>query len=280
MAEENEVEVEVVDEFEQGWADAVDEKPQMEEPGDEPVETPSDDAEIPEVAEDTDSVADEVVPDSADSNWDGIPESYRTDYEAAQAKIKELEHSVASGNGRVSALSRKLADVATTPPAPLQEGVTPPSGELWSNLQEEYPDIAKGTNERLGEIESRVEQMVEERLAPLRQMEEERYVDSQMNIVSSAYPEWQETIRSETFDKWVEEQPLKVQDLRKSYESEDYIYLLKCYNADKSEQVEEIRSSRQDVLKSNVAVPKRGRSKPSGPPDDFESAFAYYADQD
>jgi hypothetical protein len=280
VAEENEVEVEVVDEFEQGWADAVDEKPQMEEPGDEPVETPSDDAEIPEVAEDTDSVADEVVPDSADSNWDGIPESYRTDYEAAQAKIKELEHSVASGNGRVSALSRKLADVATTPPAPLQEGVTPPSGELWSNLQEEYPDIAKGTNERLGEIESRVEQMVEERLAPLRQMEEERYVDSQMNIVSSAYPEWQETIRSETFDKWVEEQPLKVQDLRKSYESEDYIYLLKCYNADKSEQVEEIRSSRQDVLKSNVAVPKRGRSKPSGPPDDFESAFAYYADQD
>ncbi len=280
MAEENEVEVEVVDEFEQGWADAVDEKPQMEEPGDEPVETPSDDAEIPEVAEDTDSVADEVVPDSADTDWSGVPESYRTDYEAAQAKIKELEHSVASGNGRVSALSRKLADVATTPPAPLQEGVTPPSGELWSNLQEEYPDIAKGTNERLGEIESRVEQMVEERLAPLRQMEEERYVDSQMNIVSSAYPEWQETIRSETFDKWVEEQPLKVQDLRKSYESEDYIYLLKCYNADKSEQVEEIRSSRQDVLKSNVAVPKRGRSKPSGPPDDFESAFAYYADQD
>ena len=284
MAEENEVEVEeeekAIDEFEQGWEDAVDEKPQMEEPGDEPVEAPSDDAEIPEVEEDTDSVADEVIPASEDADWADIPESYRTEYESAQAKIKELEHSVASGNGRVSALSRKLADVETPQPTPLQEGVTPPSGELWSNLQEEYPDIANGTNERLGEIESRVEQMVEERLAPLRQMEEERYVDSQMDIVSSAYPEWQETIRSEGFDSWVEQQPLKVQDLRKSYESEDYIYLLKCYNADKSEQVEEIRSSRQDVLKSNVAVPKRGRSKPSGPPDDFDSAFAYYADQD
>jgi hypothetical protein len=282
VAEENEVEVEeTVDEFEQGWADAVDEKPQMEEPGDEPVETPSDDAEIPEVEEDTDSVADEGdTPSEGDTDWENIPESYRTEYESAQAKIKELEHSVASGNGRVSALSRKLADVETPQPTPLEEGVTPPSGELWTNLQEEYPDIANGTNERLGEIESRVERMVEERLAPLRQMEEERYVDSQLNMVAQSYPDWQETVHSADFGSWVEQQPLKVQDLRKSYESEDYIYLLKCYNADKSEQVEEIRSSRQDVLKSNVAVPKRGRSKPSGPPDDFDSAFAYYADQD
>lgn len=285
MAEETEVEAvepeAVVDDFEQGWADAVDDKPQMEEPGDEPVEEPEAVTDELDTAEGTDSVEnEEVLDDTVENGWEGIPESYKKEYEDAQAKIKNLEHSVASGNGRVSALSRKLADAGTPQVQPMQEGITPDAGKLWTNLKEEYPDIANGTDERFHEMESKIDKMVEERLAPLRQMEEDRYVDSQLNIVTQAYPEWQETIATEDFDKWVTEQPLKVQDLRKSYESEDYIYLLKCYNGDKSEQVEEIRSSRENTLKTNVAVPKRGRSKPSGPPDDFESAFAYYADQD
>ena len=278
MAEEEVIE-EVEDEFEQGWADAVDDKPQVEEQVDEPVEGAVDAEEDTLVSESEDIDENEEVP-ASENRWDGIPESYKKDYEEAQAKIKELEHSVASGNGRVSALSRKLADAESPSVQPLEEGVTPDAGELWSNLKEEYPDIANGTDERFVAMESKIDKMVEERLAPLRQMEEDRYVDNQLSIVAQAYPDWQETVHGEEFGTWVDKQPLKVQDLRKSYESEDYIYLLKCYNADKSEQVEEIRSSRQGVLKSNVAVPKRGRSKPSGPPDDFESAFAYYADQD
>jgi hypothetical protein len=279
VAEEEVIEEVVEDEFEQGWADAVDDKPQVEEQVDEPVEGAVDAEEDTLVQESEDIDENEEVPASEDS-WDGIPESYKKEYEEAQAKIKELEHSVASGNGRVSALSRKLADAESPSVQPLEEGVTPDAGELWSNLKEEYPDIANGTDERFVAMESKIDKMVEERLAPLRRMEEDRYVDNQLNIVSQSYPDWQETVHGEDFGIWVDKQPLKVQDLRKSYESEDYIYLLKCYNADKSEQVEEIRSSRENTLKSNVAVPKRGRSKPSGPPDDFESAFAYYADQD
>jgi len=275
---EDAVEIEV-DEFEQGWEDAVDDKPQMEESVDEPVEGVVDAEEDTLVSESEDIDENEEIP-ASENGWDGIPESYKKEYEEAQAKIKELEHSVASGNGRVSALSRKLADAELPQVQPLEEGVASDAGELWSNLKEEYPDIASGTDERFKTMESKIDAMVEERLKPLRQMEEDRYVDNQLGIVARAYPDWQETVHGEDFGAWVDKQPLKVQDLRKSYESEDYIYLLKCYNADKSEQVEEIRSSRENTLKSNVAVPKRGRSKPSGPPDDFESAFAYYADQD
>ena len=234
------------DEFEQGFADAVNGEPEVAEP---------------EVAE----------PEVAEQ----VEEEYQSDYEAAQGRIKELEHQAVSDSGRVSALTRKLQD-----PVPLQEGAPEESFDKWNTLQEEYPDIADGAAEKIGALEAKVERMVEERLAPLRELEEQRYVDGQIQMVASRYPDWQETVHSEDFDTWMGQQPLKVQDLRGSMESEDYIYLLKCYNADKSEQVEEIRSTRENQLKTNVAVPKRGPSRPSGPPDDFESAFAYYAQQD
>ena len=260
---EEEVEKEL-DEFEAAWNE---DRGDISEPKAETVEEP----EAETVEEPEAEIVEEPEPEP-DAEFKG-------EFEAAQAKIKELEHSVASGNGRVSALTRKLYE-SNSPPAEDKAPAVESDTTKWNSLKEEYPDIADGTAEKLDAMEARVERMVEERLAPIRKMEEERYVDSQVDIVSRAYPEWQDTINTDGFTTWLDDQPLKVQDLKKSFESEDYIYLLKCYNGSKSEQVAEIKTSRENVLKSNVAVPKRGRTTPSGPPDDFESAFAYFANKD
>jgi hypothetical protein len=253
------------EEFEQGFADAVNGEPevQTEEPvAEEPI------AEEPIAEESEEPIAEEPVAEEP------------VEYENVQARVVEVEYQADSDSGRVSALSRKLYETRQGMPTPLAEGSPEPTFDKWNTLKEEYPDIAGGTAEKLGELEARVERMVEDRLAPIREMEEQRYIDSQVAQVKGAYPDWQDTVHSDDFSGWLGKQPLKVQDLKGSMESEDYIYLLKCYNADKSEQVEEIRSSRASTLKSNVAVPKRGPSRPPGPPDDFESAFAYYAQKD
>jgi hypothetical protein len=203
-------------------------------------------------------------------------------------RIKELEHNVVSNTGRVSALTRKLYN--TQVPTPLEEGVPPAAaevGEKWAELEKEYPDIAGGTSERIQQLEARVEQLLEEKLKPIRQAEEERYVDSQLGLVAQAYPDWQNTVNGEEFAGWLSMQPSKIQEMKNSYDAEDYIYLLKGYNTgksdqintDKAEQAESLRTSREKKLKANVAVPNRGRAKPSGPPDDFEEAFAWYADK-
>lgn len=271
-----------MEEFEQGWIDAVNEEPQV-------AEVAEAEDSVEEVEEVEGGVEEEVeggveeeveggVEEPTEEGVEPSVEDDRSGYEAAQAKIKELEHQAVSDSGRVAALTRKIRETQSSI-SPIDEGVPESTGK-WDTLREEYPDIAEGAAEQMSALEARVERMVEDRLAPLREMEESRYTDNQIDLVQRSYPEWQETVHSDDFGGWLDKQPLKVQDLRKSFESEDYIYLLKCYNADKSEQVEEIRSSRENTLRTNVAVPKRGPSRPSGPPDDFDSAFAYYAQRD
>jgi hypothetical protein len=283
--------LEVEDEYDSAFQDAVDGKPEVVEEVEEEVatdETAEEDAEEESGETDLDS---EEEPSEIEASEEAEPEG-DVPLSSEQERIRELEHSVASGNGRVAALTRKLYKQSN--PTPLEEGVAPTEtatlkgGDKWAELQKEYPDIAGGTQERIHELESRVEDLLEKKLQPIRQAEEERYVESQIGIVGSMYPNWNETVNSEGFDLWIKDQPSPVQEMRKSYNAEDYIYLIKGYNTSRSDQVnsanaekaESLKVSREKKLKSNVSVPNRGRSKPSGPPDDFEEAFAWYAEKD
>lgn len=64
--------------------------------------------------------------------------------------------------------------------------------------------------------------------------------------------------------------------MRNSYDARDYQYLIGSFQSTKNKS-NELAQRRQDKLAGNVAVQSKGASKSTSAPDDFSSAWEYYA---
>jgi len=233
-------------------------------------------------AEDDAKVIEDIVQESVDddsseyASADDVIQDPEDDTQALKQKIEVLqkqrddfEHSFKSQVGRVSALQKKLD--SESPPAKKFD-------DDLENAMEDYPEIVKPMinyfERKYGDID--------QRLAPIQQQndrqDEQRYIDAQVNIISASNPDWLEITTSNEYKHWLTEQPSAIQAMNNSYDARDYQYLIGSFQGTKNKS-NELAQRRQSKLAGNVAVQSKGASKSTSAPDDFSSAWDYYANK-
>jgi hypothetical protein len=234
-------------------------------------------------AEDDAKIIEELVQESVDDDssdyalstgdvsneLDDDAQTLRDEMAVLRKERDEFEHSFKSQVGRVSALQKKLDSESPTPKK---------FDDDLASAMEDYPEIVKPMidyfERKYGDLD--------QRLAPIQQQnerqDEQRYIDSQVNIIDSNIPDWRNIISGNDYKQWLTEQPSAIQSMSSSYDARDYQYLIGSFQGTKTKS-NDLSQRRQTKLAGNVAVQSKGASKSSSAPDDFSSAWEYYANK-
>jgi hypothetical protein len=254
---------------------------------------------------DDDDAVGEPAPDRGDGDgggdeppdiWARAPEAARSAYQQALAEQERLRHSVHSNAGRVSALQRKINELESHLGRQVSAAAAPPgtpsaqeindamqTPESWASFTEEYPEVARAVDSRIGREIARLEQTLSplrEQIVKQQQAEAQQFQHSQEGELSKAYPNWKQTINTPEFHEWFQSQPTSIQTLVESDYADDAIALLNYYSGSMRERgapntgrVSEIQAARQRRLEQSVETPsRRGAQRPLDE-DDFSSAF-------
>jgi len=215
-------------------------------------------------------------------------------------EFTRLQQYEKSNEGRVAAYQRKVTELQhaaqQTPKTPAPAEIPEASKEKWAAFEKEYPEIAQAMNAKLTSMQSQLDTTVQQTVQPLHKAEQNRYIQGQADALEAAHPGWRDIAASEQFGGWMKQQPPAVQQMLRSSTASDAAYLIGAYKStltpqtqdvvevpkeeSAQENVSEIQAQREKRLKESQGI----KSKPSptasgGVPQDFESAFKYFAAQ-
>lgn len=228
-----------------------------------------------------------------------LPEEARALVAQLQKERDEARHRAQSDANRVAALSRKLQGLTTQPPASAPAPVEEKSeaqkalDEKIKQLRTDYGDIAdplieliENQRNELNSVRTVLTGLSEERQAQVIAAEEQ--------ALAERHPDWRDVARSEGFTGWLESQPENIQRLAQSWDARETSVVLTLFKAEraenggqpaqapapqpepkpKAEAATDARRSQQ--LDGGRDVRSRPAPAASGPPEDFDAAFAYF----
>ena len=156
----------------------------------------------------------------SDDIWKDAPQALREAYEREK---RDLGYKLASANGRVSALDRKLAELAKAPAGTQSdnEGSAGEADEGGKPNRFESPEIVK-LKEDYGDIAAPLIGLIQEQAdqiakltAPVQALETGRTEaarQEQYSILEKAHPDWRTLSLDERWGGWIETQPRAVQE--------------------------------------------------------------------
>jgi hypothetical protein len=188
----------------------------------------------------------------------------------------------------VNELTAAKSQAAPTPP----EAFT---GEKWKEIDEEYPEIAGGINERFDAIQAQhqaelnaMRGQVSSMLDPILAQQKEREVRVELDKLEAQHPDWQQVAQSQEFKGWLNRQTARQQALYGSNDARDAANLLKNYKDDAGvaapaaaePKSKTVQAKREKQLRESTGISGRKTAARSIPKDDFDGSFEFYARQD
>jgi hypothetical protein len=223
-------------------------------------------------------------------------------YKAANSKASELERKLASGAPSAAPVQEPKpqaapAAAAAARPAPESRGEAAAAAQAaemppeWKQLQETLPDVAKAVEARFGAVDLAVREALAA-VKPVQEAEAARFAREQATLLDEAYPGWNNAVRTPEFNTWIKQQPQSVRELARSDYAADNAALLEYYGYQPPEAkpqpaaqpgpggktAAQIQAERDQRLERGTSVRNQGNGAPlADAPDNFESAFAFYA---
>lgn len=242
--------------------------------------------------------------ENTDDLWASAPEPLRAAHEAAQKELEKERQSARSNAGRVAAYQRQISEFQKRLAAFEQNaaaGKTAPSkgagseGEDdWSAVKEEYPELAGPIERRLSQIAER-NAALERELSAYGDERRDRYIQEQQQALTTQHADWQSVVGSRDFLEWYTAQPAEVRSMVEKnadaiIDAQSASYALGLFKMQTGYQAKQqpapsagappndaAKQKRQRQLQDGAGAAGRGPGRMSGPPDDFESAFKYFA---
>jgi len=210
---------------------------------------------------------------------------------AARNELQMWQHKYNSDLGRQHAFQKKVSEqqqYIQQLESQLKRGhggqaaMTP---DEWKVIQDDYPEIARGMQSYIGQLEARHKAEIESvrrDLQPIQQQAQDSFISDQFRILEMQHPDYREVAQSESFKLWVQAQPSHIQDMMSSNQAGDAAYLIRTYKNDLMPGIQastELKQRREKQLRQAQTVPARGsRTRSNMPPeDDFEAAFEFFA---
>lgn len=217
-------------------------------------------------------------------------ESLMAELEATRKAAQDFEHRFKSEVGRQTAYQRQIQELKAQLQSLPQQAATQAQQKRLSDrmakIAEDFPELAEVLQEELNSVVSSVRQELDQNLQPIRQREQETYYQMEEQRVAQTYPDFAEVVRSTDFQRWFSEQPEAVRQLASSPYAQDAIAVLDYYTggarfkqqqAEPNPAVNQVQARRQAAMERNVSVKNSAPAPVSDAPDDFESAFNFYA---
>lgn len=245
-------------------------------------------AELP----DTDDSDNPPEPDTAPAETpQPTVEQLMAELEQTRTLAQDFEHRFKSEVGRQAAYQRQVQELKTQLQALPQQASTATQQKKLSNrmakIAEDFPELAEVLQEELSEAISTVRQELDQNLQPIRQREQEAYYAREEQRVAEAYPNFADVVRSTQFHRWFAEQPEAVRSLAASPYAQDAIAVMDYFTGGArfkqpqavapNPQVGEVQARRQAAMQRNVSVKNSAPAPVTDAPDDYESAFNFYA---
>jgi hypothetical protein len=236
-------------------------------------------------------------------DWTKVPPQFKAAYDAAQADKSRLEHSERAQRGRVSSLQRQLNSRAPAT-APEGSGAGKPAAAKkvepakLKQIREDFPEMAPVVDgyEALADT---TDQLIQDRQQRAEQ-DQRAAIQANEDELTKRHADWRtiyDPVEGPKFVAWLKEQPQHVQDLALQRNGNAILDVdaaddvLSRYKAFKSSSNQpqtpnpgdapnNLAARRQRQLDGSESVGSRGGANGSGPADDFDAAFNYYASQD
>ncbi|WP_395452851.1 hypothetical protein ACHMW5_02345 [Azospirillum melinis] len=242
----------------------------------------------------------------SDDIWSTASEPQRAAYQAAQQRLQSLEHDSRSNRGRVGALQREVdtlkKQLAASTKAAGSTGQDQETADAdIRRLQEEYPEVARPVLKELSSLRTQLSQALtrlDQRDSTEAQAQRDQALDREEQALTQMHPDWMQVTGNPAFTKWLETQPRYVVEaiqrngeaIQDAAEAGDIITRFKAHQgvgaataapsasgATATGAPANLAARRQRQLESGAAVTSRGAGPAGGPPDDFDTAFDYYA---
>lgn len=239
--------------------------------------------------------AGDTVPDP----WADAPEPLKAELARLQRERDEAKHAAQSDAHRVAALSRKLQQLTTATPTSAPAPVSEPTeaqkalDEKIKELRENYGDIANPLIE-LFETQKQELTTVRTTLEGLSEQRQAEVIASETQALEQRHPDWRQIAASSDWSGWLELQPRNIQSLAQSWDARETSVALSLFKAERAEttgQTEPVATplapkadaatgvKRSQQLDGGADVRSRPAPAASGPPEDFDEAFQFFAEK-
>lgn len=251
------------------------------------------------VAQDEPDAPEAEQAQAPDDPFAGLSESQKKVVEGMQQKLAAADHEIRSNRGRIAALQRK-AQEATAPKQQEPRDLAQPTGvseDRWNEFKKDFPEVAEVFEARLQHMEQLVDQRLGQATQPIKELEHRQYLQGQYAALEAAHPDWNAAVKSSEFRSWLSAQPQSVQQIMASEDASEASWLIGRFKQDvaaiqaqRARQqrapegnpaqttVGQLNEQRNRRLKESAGIGSaKSTAGQSGPPDDYDAAFDYYA---
>lgn len=239
---------------------------------------------------------------TTDDLWANATPEQKAAYEAAERRAKELDHRIKSDDGRVATYQRQVNELQAeirrlsankTGADSKDEGTEDLDKEL-AEVAEEYPEVAQPFLKVINKLSGQLQEVTQHQQRQVEQQTAQQ-LDQNYSRLVEAHPDFTEYAASGEFQEWVHSQPKYIQDAayrnaENIIDADEAIALVQQFKqsretaqdpnpepASQGQDKSNLAAKRQKQLESGASVPSKGPGAASGPPEDFESAFEYFA---
>ncbi len=220
-----------------------------------------------------------------------MPAAESGDADRLKAERDAALQAARSDAGRQAALQRRLAEERERRAAAeraLQQKLEPASSQddaTMAQLEADMPELAAVLKAERERHRADLAAVSAAARLPAESLTRENHLTQQFAALGAAHPDWMQVVNDPAFHGWVNQQPLRVRDILNSDDADESVWLLSQFKREQTQvqtqakaATDKVAAERDRRLQSAVGVPARGgRPESSGAPEDFESAFEFYA---
>lgn len=214
----------------------------------------------------------------ADDIWAGATEAARKQFEEQQALLEQLKHADRSNRGRVSALQKKLDEVARKRVVgPAEDDDTTNAGQSaaelsdseMTELEKDFPEVAKALRiqqariqQLTGQVESKFS-AVQDQLSPLQAERESAFASAEQQRLIELHPEAQDMMKNPEHDfwYWLANQSPTVQAIGADESAEASATLITLYKANRQSTSADAAGESEDNAEAEAAAAQEAERK-------------------
>lgn len=237
----------------------------------------------------------EAVPAEAPDPWSAVPPELKAQYEQTVKERDEARYRASSDANRVAALSRKLHALTTgkaDEPKPEEKSEAEKALDTQiEKLKEDYGDVATPL---IALIEKQAQELKQVRtfVSAMSEDQQAAHVAAELQALEERHPDFRQIAADPAFVSWREAQPENIQRLANSWDARETSVALTLYKSERMMGQSQRQDAPSEEKKPETAATdarrsaqleggREVRSKPapatSGPPEDFDEAFKFFA---
>jgi hypothetical protein len=175
--------------------------------------------------------------------WAAVPHAIRESFDSMAAKVESFDAMASrlkQAESRIGALQNKLTQAAPPEPTPEEKRRAAEDEMKWQTLKEDFPEWADEMERRFAKTDNALKVQREQHeqtenmlRREVKEMEDNLALRIEKSSLAQKYPDWEEIVRMEEYQQWLEVQPPEIKRKTGSEFAKDAISVLDKFAKEK-----------------------------------------------